>query len=71
MSMLLALAFAGLCIYIAYCDAMELFIAWYSGCEDQITPAAWWLAVTRSSAAGIAALATIALLWITREAPPR
>ena len=47
MSMLIALAFAALCIYIAYCDAMELFIAWYSGCEDQITPTMWWLAVTR------------------------
>jgi hypothetical protein len=66
MSMLIALAFAGLCIYIAYCGAMELFIAWYSGCEDQITPAMWWLAVTRSAAALVVAVTTLAMAWKAR-----
>jgi hypothetical protein len=66
MSMLLALAFAALCIYIAYCDAMELFIAWYSGCEDQITPTMWWLAVTRSAAALVVAVTTLAMAWTAR-----
>jgi hypothetical protein len=46
---------------------MELFIAWYSGCEDQITPAMWWLAVTRSAAALVVAVTTLAMAWNARS----
>jgi hypothetical protein len=42
--------------YLLYLTAMELFLAWYSGCEDQITLRAW-INVGVSTFVDVAALA--------------
>lgn len=57
---LLAFAFAGLAVYFAYCTAMELLIAWYSGADPELSAAQiiWmWLSIV------VLLLAAVVVVW--------
>lgn len=57
---LLAFASAGLALYFAYCIAIELFIAWYSGVDPELSMAqrVWsWMSLV------VLLLAAVVVLW--------
>lgn len=59
--------FVVLCLYFAWRDGVELFVAWYSGSEDQVPSRVFWLAIVRVALLVATAVATVVFLWWTRD----
>jgi hypothetical protein len=60
-------AFMAACLALAYCDAVEVFVAWYSGMAPEASPTRLWALGVRCVLLLLAAAATGWLLWTARD----
>ncbi len=53
-------SFAAMAVWLAWSTAMELWVAWYSGVDDRLPTAHWWLGAARVTVFLLAAALVVA-----------